>query len=153
MTTAKDRLLELTGAHIRLLTELEQVLDAEAAALGRRQLAELQSATDRKSELLTQIENMTKEFSALCQQVGVQPQKGGLIGANVTAVMSEAWARMCRLLEQCDKKNRSNGIAINASRNFAENLLSLLRGQAPTQTYGRSGTVYGSAGAKALGSV
>ena len=49
-------------------------------------------------------------------------------------------------------KNRMNGITINASRNFAENLLALLQGQTPTKTYGKSGTVYRDSNVTALGS-
>jgi flagella synthesis protein FlgN len=151
MTGSQQRLLELTAAHIRLLTEMEQVLEAEAQAVGNRRLDDLQSATARKNELLAELDHMGREFTALCESVGVQPGRTGMTGAGATAVMAEAWKRMHALLERCEQKNRSNGIAISASRHFAENLLALLQGQPNAKTYGRNGAVFASAGAKALG--
>lgn len=153
MSTGQQRLLELTAAHIRLLTEMEQVLEAEATAVGKRMLDDLQAATARKNELLTQLDTMGRDFAGMCAEVGVKPGRNGMVGAEVTAVMADAWKRMHALLERCELKNRSNGVAISASRNFAENLLALLQGQTTSKTYGRTGAVYSSAGAKALGSV
>lgn len=152
MSSVQSRLLEMTAAHIRLLTELDEVLGAETDALAARQLVPLREATDRKNELLGQLEGLGQQFSALCKEGGIEPRNGHLIGAEVTAVMADAWSRMCRLLENCQQKNRMNGITINASRNFAENLLALLQGQTPTKTYGKSGTVYRDSNVTALGS-
>ncbi|MCC6715207.1 MAG: flagellar protein FlgN [Gammaproteobacteria bacterium] len=154
MKPAQQRLLEITAAHIRLLTELDQVLQGETGALGSRNLNDLQAATDRKNDLLGQLEGMGKEFTRLCEEAGVQPNRDGLLGAEVTSVMADAWSRMCRLLERCEERNRINGVTINASRNFAENLLALLQGgQGRAKTYGRTGNVFRDGQAKALGSV
>lgn len=152
MSAAQNRLLEVTAGHIRLLTELDRVLEEESEALGQRQLTALQSSTDRKNDLLAQIESMGKELSQLCREAGLQPKATGLANMHVTSVMAEAWLRMCALIERCEQQNRINGVAINASRNFAENLLALLQGHPPTQTYGRTGAVYRDSSAKALGS-
>jgi len=153
MTPDQQRLLAITASHIKLLTELETILRGESDALSRRQLQDLQAATERKQELLNRLEAAGHELFQLCQEAGVQPARSGLQGAGVTAAMAHAWTRMCLLLERCREQNRINGSAIEASRTFAENLLALLRGQqAPAKTYGRRGKLYRDPSAHELGS-
>jgi len=68
MTPDQQRLLAITASHIKLLTELETILRGESDALSRRQLQDLQAATERKQELLNRLEAAGHELFQLCQE-------------------------------------------------------------------------------------
>jgi flagellar biosynthesis/type III secretory pathway chaperone len=153
MTPAQQQLMQVTATHIKSLSELEEVLHAEAEALGSRNLQQIQAATERKYALLNRLEGAGRELTELCREAGVRSKRNELAGPGVTSAMALAWSRMCELLERCEQKNRLNGVAIQSSRNFAENLLALLQGQQPAaRTYGPQGTLHRDPLPQALGS-
>ncbi|MGQ0658605.1 MAG: flagellar export chaperone FlgN [Chromatiales bacterium] len=146
-------MLAIAASHVKLLTELDGVLREQAHAASQRQPEALQ-ATQRKQNLLDRLEAVGQDLSRLCQAASVEPGRSDLQGIGVTAAMAHAWKQMCQLLERYNRQNRVNTSAIAASRNFAKNLLAILKGQeTPAKTCGRSGKLYRNPPGQALGSV
>lgn len=87
------------------------------AAVARDKLAQVQSV-ERGSAALT----------ALLAEKGLQPTRAGLAACLTTIELQRQWEDIAAHLQACAQLNRVNGGVIEVSRNVAERLLGLLRG-------------------------
>lgn len=102
-----------------LLEDFDRVLASEYEALRRRDTAALEDAVQLKQQLVSSI-------AALSQECPVPARD-----AELSLEDSQEWAQIRALLARCALANRTNGAAIDASRNFVTSLLDLVTGRRP----------------------
>lgn len=102
-----------------LLQDFDAVLTAEYEALRHRDSDGLESAVQRKLELTAQLEAVASELTPPAA------------GTPTTATDEAEWEQFRSLLGRCALANRTNGAAIDASRNFVTSLLDVLQGRLP----------------------
>ncbi len=111
---------DVARAHLRaLLMDFDRVLAGEYEALRQRDTGGLEAAVLEKQLLVNAI-------SAASTQCNLPSA-----GADLAPEASEDWAQIRALLARCALANRTNGAAIDASRNFVTSLLDLICGHQP----------------------
>ncbi len=106
-----------------LLADFDQVLASEYEALRARDTEGLETAVARKQELVGSIATASKRCPV--------PAPGAPVDTPNDPEASAEWAEIRQLLARCALANRTNGAAVEASRNFVNSLLDLLTGQRP----------------------
>jgi flagellar biosynthesis/type III secretory pathway chaperone len=106
-----------------LLAEFDQVLASEYEALRARDTDGLENAVARKQELVGAIATAGKRCPV--------PPPGAPGDPAGDPEASAEWAEIRQLLARCALANRTNGAAVDASRNFVNSLLDLLTGRRP----------------------
>lgn len=114
VTTAESR-----GKLHALLEDFDRVLAHEYEALRRRDTTALEEAVQTKQQLVAALGSMGQQCPL--------PATGAELAPEETA----EWAQIRTLLARCALANRTNGAAIDASRNFVTSLLDLLTGRRP----------------------
>jgi flagellar biosynthesis/type III secretory pathway chaperone len=106
-----------------LLADFDRVLASEYEALRARDTDGLETAVARKQELVGALATASKHCP-------VPPPDAPVDTAGDPAASVE-WAEIRQLLARCALANRTNGAAVDASRNFVNSLLDLLTGRRP----------------------
>ncbi len=110
---------EARGNLRALLEDFDRVLANEYEALRRRDTAALEDAVQTKHQLIATLGALGRQ----CPPPAAD--------AALPAEESEEWAQIRTLLARCALANRTNGAAIDASRNFVTSLLDMLTGRRP----------------------
>lgn len=115
MTTAT----EARGSLRALLEDFDRVLASEYEALRMRDADALEQAAQSKQQLVASLGTLSRQCPLPARDAVLSPEE------------SEEWAQIRALLARCALANRTNGAAIDASRNFVTTLLDLLCGRRP----------------------
>ena len=111
-----------------LLEDFDRVLTSEYDALRTRDVDALEEAAASKQQLVGTL-------ATLGRQCPPPPADAAL-----SVEESAEWAQIRALLARCALANRTNGAAIDASRNFVTSLLDLFCGRRPGErVYDASG--------------
>lgn len=102
-----------------LLEDFDRVLSQEYEALRRRDTAALEDAVQTKQQLMTTLGQLEQQCPLPAADARLAPEE------------TAEWAQIRALLARCALANRTNGAAIDASRNFVTSLLDLLTGRRP----------------------
>lgn len=108
---------------LALLEDFDRVLSSEYEALRTRDTDGLETAVARKQELVGAIAQATRQH----------PLPGNFAETQLSddPEASAEWAAIRKLLARCALANRTNGAAVDASRNFVDSLLDLMTGRQP----------------------
>jgi flagellar biosynthesis/type III secretory pathway chaperone len=106
-----------------LLADFDHVLASEYEALRARDTDGLENAVARKQELVGAIATAGERCPV--------PPPGAAGDPEGDPEASAEWAEIRQLLARCALANRTNGAAVDASRNFVNSLLDLLTGRRP----------------------
>ena len=104
-----------------LLSELEQALAAESAALSQREPDALQAALGRKQALLDEL-----------QQTAGLAQPDRMNKADVPPDEQADWQAIRESLARCAQANETNGAAVALGKQVVDRLFSLLTGRTGT---------------------
>ncbi|HMM78336.1 MAG TPA: flagellar protein FlgN [Gammaproteobacteria bacterium] len=110
---------EARGTLRALLEDFDRVLAGEYEALRRRDTAALEHAVETKHRLIASLGTLGRQCPPPAAEVALTPEE------------TAEWAQIRMLLARCALANRTNGAAIDASRNFVTSLLDLLTGRRP----------------------
>ena len=102
-----------------LLVDFDRVLSGEYEALRQRDTDGLEAAVVEKQQLVSAISVASSQCTLPPADAELAPEE------------SEEWAQIRALLARCALANRTNGAAIDASRNFVTSLLDLICGHQP----------------------
>lgn len=108
---------------LALLEDFDRVLDSEYEALRARDVDGLEAAVSRKQALVGAL----AETSSRCPL----PASFSETQAGDDPTASAEWSAIRDLLARCALANRTNGAAVDASRNFVNSLLDLMTGRQP----------------------
>ena len=130
-----DQLNALTRQGIDLLTTLDQLLDAEFTALQERDIEQLQTLVQQKTDALQQLETNNQQRNQLFVNAGISPDKAGLqqfsqqLNPPHSEQFRELWSALEQILKAVNEKNQRNELIITRNNRNVEQLLSILRGQ------------------------
>lgn len=110
---------EARGTLRALLEDFDRVLASEYEALRRRDTAALEHAVETKQQLVTSLGTLGRQCPLPAADAELSPEE------------TTEWAQIRTLLARCALANRTNGAAVDASRNFVTSLLDLLTGRRP----------------------
>ena len=154
----RDHLAELLGEEIVLLSELQQLLEAERDLIGTGEPEALQRTTAARQERLGALARIEEQRRSLCSLHGESPDRAGLerlrrwcdpSGA-LTPQLSECLGRALR----CRDLNDRNGLMVAARMKRVAELLQTLTGRAASAaTYGPRGYSGAARGGRVLGTV
>lgn len=119
LDTLQDSLHRLTGLLQEEQTHLRGRDPEGIAAVARDKLAQVQS-----------VERGAAALATLLAEKGLQPTRDGLAACLTSPMLQRQWQDIAAHLQACAQLNRVNGGVIEVSRNVAERLLGLLRGDA-----------------------
>lgn len=126
------KLLHLINLDIVTAEQLADLIDREFAALGERDLNQLDSLLSTKTPLLALLDQHAKVRSQLLAELGLASDGAGLqILASNSPIGSELLQRCAvlnDLLEHCQAGNLRNGRLIRSSQTSTKSMLSILRG-------------------------
>lgn len=142
-----DQLNALTRQGIGFLTTLNQLLDAELDALEQRDIEQLQTLVQQKTDALQQLEANNQHRNQLFIDAGITPDKAGLQQFTQQLPPPQAeqfkalWSELEQILKAVNEKNQRNELIINRNSRNLEQLLSILRGQNQKNTlYNQTGS-------------
>jgi flagellar biosynthesis/type III secretory pathway chaperone len=120
------------------------LLQHEQAALTRKAADELDEAVKAKQRLIAHLDEHTREADAILRAAGLPAGRDGihqLLGLDPKRRLHYRWLEFMKLGEACRQQNRVNGRLVENGRRFAQQVLTLLRGESsPPDLYGRDGT-------------
>ncbi|AYC32486.1 flagellar protein FlgN [Pseudomonas cavernae] len=129
-------LLQLFTQDIDAAQRLLELIDAEFAALGERDLPRLESLLGEKQPLLAQLAQHGSERSQLLASLQLSADRAGLEAlASRSSQGAELLARsdeLGELLESCQTANLRNGRIIRANQTSVSSVLGILRGGSDT---------------------
>lgn len=118
-----------------LLEDFDRVLAREYEALRQRDASAIEDAAHRKQRLVGSLDEAARHCPLPRQDATLTPEE------------TAEWAQIRALLLRCSLANRTNGAAIDASRNFVTSLLDLMLGGRPRgQVYDARGRRLGERG-------
>lgn len=137
---SRQRLGDIARASVDSLARLNDILDAEDAALRGRESDRIGAVVAEKLAVLRELETLGGELTGLLRQGGRSADRKDMRALLADPALADMRERLQRLLRDCQGKNRVNGTVIELKRALTENLLSILRGEpAGGKTYGRGG--------------
>lgn len=120
-------ILDALQGEVRGLTRL---LQAEQEQLRERDPDGIAAAARDKLKQVQSLEGTSCALTSLLAERGLKPDRSGLATCLTTPGLQQRWNDISAHLEACAQLNRVNGGVIEVSRNVAERLLALLRGDA-----------------------
>ncbi|MCC7123178.1 MAG: flagellar protein FlgN [Gammaproteobacteria bacterium] len=102
-----------------LLEDFDRVLASEYDALRRRDTAALEDAVQTKQHLVAALGTLGGRSPLPPADADLSPEERA------------EWGQIRALLARCALANRTNGAAIDASRNFVTSLIDLMTGRRP----------------------
>ena len=128
------------------LTQLEQTLENENAALLDNDLDRILHAATDKNRLFEFLEDLEKERHTLLLAAGLDFDSSGIMAylqrepSPVNDETAAIWQQIETLTRQCRKQNQINGIILEKNRRRTEKALAILKGQSSqVATYTASG--------------
>lgn len=148
--TSKDTntLDTLVDRGIRLLSQLQTLLDTELAALQARNVEQLQQNNQLKQECLLELDRNIRERNSLLTRLGVQTNRQAVVDFIHTlpspdrASLEQRWQQLEESLEQVRTLNLRNEQTLLRSKQNTDQLLALLQGHT------RGNTIYDQKGDK-----
>jgi flagella synthesis protein FlgN len=138
----RDALARLVAAEAAALTELEQILDVEHAALVANDADALIRAGESRQRHVNALVRVEEERRSLCRSMGVPSDRHGLDTllrkSDASGELTRSWGRCATLAGACRRSNDRNGALVAARMKHVEQVLTLLTPNAPG-TYGRRG--------------
>jgi flagella synthesis protein FlgN len=121
-----------------------EVLQREQAALTRRAADDLDELVAAKQRLIERLDEHAREADAILRAAGLPEGRGGidrLLALDTNRRLHDRWQEFAKLGEACRQQNRVNGRLVENGRRFAQQVLTLLRGESsPPDLYDRNGT-------------
>ena len=122
------------------LHRLTESLQDEQTQLRQRDPDGIAGAAQDKLAQVQSVERGSAALTALLAEKGLKPTRTALAACLTTSELQHQWQDIAAHLDACAQLNRINGGVIEVSRNVAERLLGLLRGDA------NAGGLYSAAG-------
>jgi flagella synthesis protein FlgN len=139
----------LIGEQTIAAQHLLKVLQSETSALGRRDADALALAAADKTLALEVLEDIERRRRDLCGRLGVGPGSAGMTAwlsapgqaAPGAPGVVDRWQALQRLLRDCQKANRANGMAVATLQRRVQQAMNLIRtGSTEPAVYGPTGS-------------
>lgn len=114
---------------LALLGQLEAVLAQEFTALEQKNTDEVTKNSNKKQELVAQLEQQGQERLGILQQAGVASGKEGLdeiLRSESSGELKSLWGELETTLLRCQKQNQVNGILLEKGRQQTQQMLNIL---------------------------
>lgn len=113
---------------------LQEALQAEAEALKQRDIAVIEQAVANKREVALSLDRLAHEQTALLLSSGFTGDAEGMQAFLASHDAPEAdlgaqWSRLESLMQECRRLNEINGIVVQQSQQFVQQIIHALRGQ------------------------
>jgi flagella synthesis protein FlgN len=140
----QQQLGTLLDQEISTARRLEQALDRENAAIGRRDLPVLQQAITDKQANLQRLEELNRERGLLVVAQGYGPGREGMKACleccDHAGRLEGKWRQLMKIAEHCRSQNRMNHQLMELGSRHIQHALCILRGEDPDQSlYGPCG--------------
>lgn len=135
---------DLLRAEYDCAGKLLAILSAETEALISRDLEALEHLVGSKHDLMQRFEALELRKQQLLEQSGFGSASQGIEACldwcDERGQLQRGWRLLLDRLAHCQQHNRSNGATLDSSRRFAQQALSILRGEsAPVSLYNPTG--------------
>jgi len=115
-----------------LAEQMLETLERERRALKDQDFEALEGAAEAKLERHRDWEKLDRERRSLLCAAGFAPDRDGLAACIASCDsrgrLTQAWETVSRLLEDCRRLNRANGLAVDLCRRQVDDILAALRG-------------------------
>mgnify|MGYP001317998324 CR=1 FL=1 len=137
----------LIGADLQCTSDLDDLLQQERTALRDRNVEQLTQLLDRKSELLSNLQQNSQQRSEVLKRTGFSVDAEGM-GAFFTAQQPETanrcreqWSQLEKQLERCNFLNEVNAKIAHRSQLTTNHILGILTGASQSlELYSAHGT-------------
>lgn len=135
---------DLLRAEYDCAGKLQLVLAAETEALTHRDMDALERLVGDKHDLMQNFEALELRKQQVLEQVGFGRASRGIEACldwcDDHGQLKRGWQLLLDRLAQCQHQNRINGATLDSSRRYAQQALSILRGEsAPVSLYNPTG--------------
>jgi flagellar biosynthesis/type III secretory pathway chaperone len=138
-----------------LLSELQRLLQDEAAILGRNDveaIARIGSTRQRCIDALTRLDG---ERSDTCRMLSFGQGRGGITRlygwCDPGGALNAKWLANLGTARHCQRLNDTNGAVVNAKLSRVQQLLMVIRGTSAPPVYSNRASRYGVLGTRNLG--
>lgn len=158
MTTAdraalRQRLAALLSAERDLVRDFTGLLGSERDVLSQKDMEPLFALSERKGQVVRQLEQLATARSALLSQAGLGNDREG-IQALLGSASAPEWVEYLAAAEQARNLNRENGVMITERLKHNHQALAMLMAHADQPaTYGPDGVSRTRPGSRIIGSV
>jgi len=148
----RQRLISLLGAERDLVRDFIVVLGQERETLSHADMEPLFALSERKGQIVRQLDQLSTARMALCAQAGLKHDREG-IESLLGDAGAPTWSEYLAVAEQARNLNLENGRIITERMKSNQQGLAILMAHAdqPT-TYGRDGLSRTRPGSRILGS-
>ncbi|MEQ1439360.1 flagellar protein FlgN [Fontimonas sp. SYSU GA230001] len=146
-----QRLDEHLHSHLDCARLLEKTLHEEHEALLANDVGALERITQTKSAASERLDALGNTLQRLRGEAGAPSIAALLVQADAGGAAA-LWQQLIDTARRCADANRDNAILLEGRSQQIRNALRMVRGEAATDTYGRSGDTHSGFGPRSLGS-
>ncbi|HEU4591091.1 MAG TPA: flagellar protein FlgN [Steroidobacteraceae bacterium] len=136
----RDHLARLLAEEITALTEFEDLLESEHAALKARDIDALEALADARQHSVTRMLKLEDERRGLCGMLGYDTDLAGLAKllawCDPRRSLAAAYDECAGRARRCRDLNDRNGILVGAQIKRVEGLLGAITGAPAQRSYG-----------------
>lgn len=140
LSTSARALQPLLAEALLQATALQEALQVEAEALQQRDIAVIERAVANKRQIALSLERLANEQTKLLVSSGFTGDAEGMRAFLASHDAPEAdlraqWSRLESLMQECRRLNEINGIVVQQSQEFVQQVIHALRGQENPATH------------------